>query len=147
MARVARSSRNCSIRDANPNADFSFNFGLDFSAFGAPGATYRSIYSETRTNQLSFGLRGDIDAIDGTWDVIVSQGKSKLDVRLEGYASLERTRTLFTRSPNWGYGFFAQGNSGVPGGGFSGGVATCTVGHARVPNHGEISQDCSKPSS
>jgi iron complex outermembrane receptor protein len=127
---------------ANRNADFNFNFGLDFSAFGAPGAHDRSIYSETRTGQISFGLRGDIEAFDGTWDVIVSEGKSKLDVRLEGYASLERTRTLFTRSPNWGYGFFAQGNSAPPGGGFSGGVARCTSGMPVFRNHAEISKDC-----
>jgi outer membrane receptor protein involved in Fe transport len=124
----------------NPNANYSFNFGLDFSAFGAPGAHDRSIYSETRTGQVNFGLRGDIDAFDGTWDVLIAEGKSKLDVRLEGYASLERTRTLFTRSPNWGYGFFAQGNA--QGGGFSGGVARCTSGMPVFRNHGDISEDC-----
>jgi iron complex outermembrane recepter protein len=129
---------------ANPNADFNFNFGLDFSAFGAPGAHDRSIYSETRTNQLAFGLRGDFAAIDGTWDVLVSEGKAKLDIRLEGYASLERTRTLFTRSPNWGFGFFAQGNSTPPGGGFSGGVARCTSGMPVFRNHADISEDCLK---
>jgi outer membrane receptor protein involved in Fe transport len=128
----------------DPDADFSFNYGLDFSAFGAAGAHDRSIYSETRTNQISFGLRGDVDGIDGTWDVLVSEGRSKLDVRLEGYASLERTRTLFTRSPNWGYGFFAQGNAGVPGGGFSGGVARCTSGMPVFRNHADISEDCLK---
>jgi iron complex outermembrane receptor protein len=128
----------------DPNANFNFNFGLDFSAFGAPGSHDRSIYSETRTGQISFGLRGDVEAIDGTWDVIVSEGKSKLDIRLEGYASLERTRTLFTRSPNWGYGFFAQGNSAPPGGGFSGGVARCTTGMPVFRNHGDISEDCLK---
>lgn len=127
---------------ANPNEDWSFNFGLDFAAYGAPGAQFRSIYSESRTNQLSFGLRGDLDAIDGTWDVMVSQGKAKLDIRLEGYASLERTRTLFTRSPNWGYGFFAQGNAAPPGNGFSGGVATCTSGMPVWREHSEVSQDC-----
>jgi outer membrane receptor protein involved in Fe transport len=126
----------------NPNADWSFNFGLDFASFGAPGAHHRSVYSETRTNQLSLGLTGDIDAIDGTWDIVASRGTAKLDLHLKGYASLERTRTLFTRSPNWGYGFFAQGNSGVPGGGFSGGVATCTTGMPVWRNHAEISQDC-----
>jgi iron complex outermembrane receptor protein len=129
---------------SNPNANYNFNFGLDFSAFGAPGAHDRSIYSETRTGQVSFGLRGDIEAFDGTWDVLVAEGKSKLDVRLEGYASLERTRTLFTRSPNWGYGFFAQGNSAPPGGGFSGGVARCTSGMPVFRNHGDVSEDCLK---
>src|SRR5690606_26482868 len=94
----------------DPNADESINFGLAFASFGVPGANHRSIYSESRTNQISVGLRGGIDAIDGSWDLIVSRGKAKLDLNLRGYASLERTRTLFTRSPNWGYGYFQQGN-------------------------------------
>jgi outer membrane receptor protein involved in Fe transport len=126
----------------NPEADWSFNYGMDFGDFGAPGNLYRSIFSETRTNQASFGLKGDIDAIDGTWDVIVSQGSAKLDLRLEGYASLTRVRTILG-SPNFGYGFFAQGNAAPPGNGFSGGIATCASG---VPvfgrSHGAISQDC-----
>jgi outer membrane receptor protein involved in Fe transport len=132
------------LLDSRQDADasWSFNYGLDFASFGVPGAHHRSIYSETRTNQLSFGLRGDIDAFDGSWDIIVSQGTAKLDLNLKGYASLERTRTLFTRSPNWGYGFFAQGNSGVPGGGFSGGVATCTTGMPVFRPHDQVSQDC-----
>ena len=126
----------------DPEADWSFNYGMDFGDFGAPGNLYRSIFSESRTNQLSFGLKGQLDAIDGTWDVIASKGQAKLDLHLEGYASLTRVRTLLG-SPNWGYGFFAQGNSQPPGNGFSGGIATCTSG---VPvfgaNHGNISQDC-----
>ncbi len=126
----------------NPEADWSFNYGMDFGDFGAPGNLYRSIFSETRTNQASFGLRGELEAIDGTWDLIVSQGTAKLDLRLEGYASLTRVRTILG-SPNFGYGFFAQGNSAPPGNGFSGGIATCTSG---VPvfgrSHGAISQDC-----
>jgi iron complex outermembrane recepter protein len=126
----------------DPEANWSFNYGMDFGDFGAPGNYYRSVFSESRTNTLSFGLNGKIDGIDGTWDVIASKGAAKLDLHLEGYASLTRVRTLLG-SPNWGYGFFAQGNSAPPGFGFSGGVATCTSG---VPvfsgNHGDISQDC-----
>ena len=126
----------------DPEANWSFNYGMDFGDFGAPGNYYRSIFSESRTNQLSFGLNGRLDAIDGTWDVVASKGQAKLDVHLEGYASLTRVRTVLG-SPNWGYGFFAQGNSGTPGNGFSGGISTCTSG---VPvfnrNHGDISQDC-----
>jgi outer membrane receptor protein involved in Fe transport len=127
---------------AQPDADWSFNYGMDFGDFGAPGNYYRSIFSETRTDQVSFGLKGQISGIDGTWDLVASEGDAKLDIRLEGYASLTRVRTLLG-SPNWGRGFFAQGNSAPPGFGFSGGIATCTSG---VPvfntNHANISQDC-----
>ena len=87
---------------------------MDFGDFGAPGNLYRSVFSETRTNQMSFGLKGEIEAIDGSWDIIASKGTAKLDLRLEGYASLARVRTILG-SPNWGYGFFAQGNCGASG--------------------------------
>ena len=107
-----------------------------------PFADLRSVYSETRTNQISVGLRGELEALDGRWDLIVSRGTSKLDVLLKGYASLESVRTVFTRVPNWGYGMFAQGNSGAPGGGFSGGVARCTSGMPVFRPHNQVSQDC-----
>ncbi|HMB73593.1 MAG TPA: TonB-dependent receptor, partial [Gammaproteobacteria bacterium] len=87
-------------------------------------------------------LRGDVDAIDGTWDVLVSQGKAKLDLLLQGYASLEAVRTLFTHAPNWGHGFFAQGNGAAPGNGFSGGVATCDSGMPVWRRHDEVTSDC-----
>jgi iron complex outermembrane recepter protein len=133
----------------DPEATWTFGYGMDFGDFGAPGNLYRSVFSETRTNQLSFGLKGKLDAIDGTWDVIASKGAAKLDIHLEGYASLTRVRTLLA-SPNFGKGFFAQGNSGAPGFGFSGGIAQCTSGIPVFPtpgvpgsgNHGSISQDC-----
>ena len=95
----------------DPEATWSFNYGMDFGDFGAPGNLYRSVFSETRTNQGAFGLKGKLDGIDGTWDVVVSKGTAKLDLHLEGYASLTRVRTLLA-SPNFGKGFFAQGNSG-----------------------------------
>jgi iron complex outermembrane receptor protein len=129
---------------AQPNQDWSFNYGLDFPNHGVPGSEYRSIYNETRTNNFSIGLRGDVEAIDGSWDVIVSRGTAKLDVLLKGYASLERLRTVFTRSPNWGTGFFRQGNAGAPGNGFSGGVARCTTGMPVFRSHDQVSEDCMK---
>ena len=85
---------------------------MDFGDFGAPGNLYRSVFSETRTNQMSFGLKGEIEGIDGTWDIVVSQGTAKLDLRLEGYASLTRVRTLLGVA-ELRQGFFAQGNSGA----------------------------------
>ena len=123
---------------SSPNEPWSFNYGLDFSDWGIPGYE-RAIYSATRTTQLNFGLRGDISGIDGTWDIVASQGGSKLDMSYSGYASLTRTRTIF-QSPNFGQGFFQQANP--EGGGFAGGIATCTSGMPVFRNHSEISQDC-----
>ncbi|RPI60556.1 MAG: TonB-dependent receptor, partial [Lysobacterales bacterium] len=109
---------------------------------GTPGADLRSIYSETRTQQQSFGLRGELEGIDGSWDLIVSEGTAKLDLLLKGYASLESVRSVFTRFPNWGTGMFIQGNAGPPGNGFSGGVARCTSGMPVFRSHDQVSQDC-----
>jgi len=125
----------------DPEATWSFNYGMDFGDFGAPGNLYRSVFSESRTNQAAFGLKGKLEGIDGTWDIVASQGTAKLDLHLEGYASLTRVRTLLA-SPNFGKGFFAQGNSGAPGFGFSGGIAQCTTGVPVFGDHGNISQDC-----
>lgn len=129
---------------ANPNADFSFNYNLDFSDWGIPDYE-RQIHSGTKTQQLNFGLKGELSGIDGTWTLVVSKGSAKSDTHLNGMASLARVRTLLT-SPNWGTGFYQQGNAGAygggQGGGFSGGVATCTSGIPTFRNHSQISQDC-----
>jgi outer membrane receptor protein involved in Fe transport len=123
---------------ANPNAPWTLNYSMDFSDFGVPGYE-RAIFSATRTTQVNFGLRGDIPAIDGTWDIVASKGSSKLDMSYSGYASLTRTRAI-TQAPNYGQGFFQQANP--EGGGFAGGIATCTSGLPIFRNHSDISQDC-----
>ncbi len=68
-----------------------------------------------------------MSALDGTWDITASHGTSTLGLLLQGYAALSQVRAVI-QSPNFGKGFFAQGNSGPPGNGFAGGVATCTSG-------------------
>src|SRR5262249_15061347 len=65
----------------NPEADWSLNYGMDFGDYGVPGNYYRSVFTESRTNQALLGLKGRIDAIDGTWDVVASDGQAKLDLR------------------------------------------------------------------
>ena len=46
------------------------------------------------------------------------------------------------QSPNYGRGFFRQGNAAPPGNGFAGGVATCTSGVPVFRPHSDITQDC-----
>jgi outer membrane receptor protein involved in Fe transport len=62
-------------------------------------------------------------------------------MKLPGYVSRERYRALVA-SPNYGHGFFAQGN--VPGGGFAAGVASCASGVPIFGPHDQISADCLK---
>jgi iron complex outermembrane receptor protein len=123
----------------NPNAPWNLSYTLDFAHFGLGRS--RSIDSETRTNQLSFGLRGALDGIDGTWDVVGSHGTTDMGLLLVGYAALERVRQLI-QSPNYGRGFFRQANAGPPGNGFAGGVASCTSGVPVFRPHSDISRDC-----
>jgi len=123
----------------NPNATWNLSYTLDFPYFGL--GRPRSIDSSTRTNQISFGLQGDLAGIDGTWDIVGSHGTTNLGLVLEGYAALERVRTLI-QSPNYGYGFFRQANAAPPGNGFAGGVATCTSGVPVFRPHSDITQDC-----
>jgi outer membrane receptor protein involved in Fe transport len=126
----------------NPNEDWSFNYSIDFIHVQAPGSEFKSIFTESRTNQVSAGLRGDIEAIDGTWDMVVASGTAKADIRFKGFNSLERTRTVFTRAPNWGRGFIRQGNAAPPGNGFSGGWSTCTSGMPVFRPHNQVTEDC-----
>jgi outer membrane receptor protein involved in Fe transport len=123
----------------NPNLPWNLSYSLDFPYYGM--GTGRSIDSTQRTNQYSFGLRGRLEAIDGGWDIVASHGTSTLGLLLEGYAGLERIRAIM-QSPNFGTGFFRQGNAGPPGNGFAGGVAQCTTGFPVFRPHDQISQDC-----
>jgi iron complex outermembrane recepter protein len=123
----------------NPNAPWNLSYTLDFAHFGL--GRPRSIDSEQRTNQLTFGLRGALDGIDGTWDVVGSHGTTNMGLLLVGYAALERVRQLI-QSPNYGRGFFRQANAGPPGNGFAGGVASCTSGVPVFRPHSDITQDC-----
>ena len=126
-------------RTGNPNAPWNLSYSLDFAHFGI--GRPRSIDSETRTNQLSFGLTGNLEGIDGSWDVVASHGTTDTGLLLVGYAGLERVRQLI-QSPNYGRGFFRQANAGPPGNGFAGGVASCTSGVPVFRPHSDITQDC-----
>ncbi len=124
---------------SNVNAPWNLSYTLDFAHFGL--GRPRSIDSEQRTNQLSFGLRGGIDGIDGSWDIVGSHGTTDQGLLLVGYAALERVRQLI-QSPNYGRGFFRQANAGPPGNGFAGGVASCESGVPVFRPHSDITQDC-----
>ena len=124
---------------ANKEATWNLSYSLDFPYYGL--GLPRSIDSTQRTNQYSFGLQGKLASIDGSWDIVASHGSSTLGLLLEGYVALERFRTIM-QSPNFGQGFFRQGNAGPPGNGFAGGVAQCTSGIPVFRPHNQISQDC-----
>jgi len=123
----------------NPNTPFNLSYSLDFPYYGL--GKPRTVDTTQRTDQFSLGLRGKVSALDGSWDITASHGTSTLGLLLQGYAALSQVRAVI-QSPNFGKGFFAQGNSGPPGNGFAGGVATCTSGVPVFSPHSAISQDC-----
>lgn len=121
----------------NPEANWQLNHFFDYALYdkGAP----RLIDTETNTWQLQLGVEGELPAIDGSWDVVGASGKSTTVLNLQGYAGLERYRGVVT-SPNYGRGFFRQGNT--IGNGFSGGIAQCTSGLPIFRPHDDVTQDC-----
>ena len=124
---------------ADPNQPFNLSYSLDFPYYGI--GKPRTVDTTQRTDQFTIGLRGKLGVVDGTWDITASHGTSTLGLLLQGYAALSQVRAVI-QSPNFGKGFFAQGNAGPPGNGFAGGVATCTSGVPVFSPHAAISQDC-----
>lgn len=122
---------------SNPEEPWLLNHFFDYPLYdkGAP----RLIDTESNTWQLQLGMEGDIPAIDGSWDIVGATGRSMTVLNLQGYAGLERYRAV-VQSPNYGRGFFRQGN--LQGGGFSGGIAQCTSGLPIFRNHDDVTQDC-----
>lgn len=123
----------------NPESSWQVNHFFDYPLYdkGAP----RLIDSSTNTWQLQMGLEGELPSIDGSWDIVGASGRSQTILNLQGYAGLERYRAV-VQAPNYGKGFFRQGN--IPGNGFSGGVAQCTSGIPIFFNHSEVTEDCLK---
>jgi outer membrane receptor protein involved in Fe transport len=116
----------------DPNGDFIIQKTVDYMA-------PRSLINASRTFQLSFGLQGDIEAIDGSWDFSASHGNSFSTVNYLGYMSLARYRAIAS-APNFGKGFQRQGNPEA--GGFSSGTGFCTSGIPFFFDKSEMSEDC-----
>ena len=125
---------------ANPEATWSMNYHLDFPHHVA-SIPPRSLDSSTRTNQLLLGLEGDIAAIDGGWDVVVSHGSSLTDIVMTGFVGTESFRAVM-QSPNFGVGFYREGNPNPTGGITGAGIATCESGIPVFRDHSLITPDC-----
>lgn len=117
---------------ANPNADWTLNRSLDF--IGA-----RRTANDSTTYQVTGGLQGNLETIDGTWEVYASYGSTLGQTQMRGFGSVERWRTIAS-SPNYGQGFYYEGNAEV-GNNFGGGIGQCDSG---LPIFGDapIDQGC-----
>ncbi|MEH3108421.1 MAG: TonB-dependent receptor, partial [Sphingomonas fennica] len=115
---------------ANPNGPWQLTQYLNYAN--------RTARTEVYTYNMVAGIQARIPDTDWTAEIYGSQGESQTSASLQGFASLERYRTIVT-APNWGQGFRAQGNAGF--GGFGASTATCTSG-LNPFSQGPISRDC-----
>lgn len=114
----------------DPDAPWQLNNYLNYANRGDT--------SDVFTYQILAGLQGKIPGTDWTWEAYGSQGQSRTNSNLTGFASLARYRALI-QAPNWGANFMAQGNPEF--GGFGASTAVCTSGlnpFDAIPT----SQDC-----
>jgi outer membrane receptor protein involved in Fe transport len=112
------------------NRDVSLNRNLDF-------LDRRRTENRSTTYNVIAGLEGSLPN-DWVWDVSMSHGESETVASMFGFASLQRYRAVAS-SPNFGRGFFTQGNAAE--GGFASGSGTCTSGLPLVQEF-QVSQDC-----
>jgi len=112
----------------DPNAGWALNRGMDYIG-------PRRTENNSRMFQLTAGVTGGLDAIDGTWDVYFSHGETDTESNLLGFGDLTNYRNV-VQSANYGRGAV------VPGVGFvGGGTGRCTTGFP-IFGQFEVSQDC-----
>ncbi|MBO9670617.1 MAG: TonB-dependent receptor [Sphingobium sp.] len=119
---------------SNPTGTFALRAMLPFN---------RGSVTDVFTYNMTAGLDGKVPGTDWTWTVFAQQGESETNVLQTGFVSLQRLRAVM-QAPNWGAGFKATGNSGLPDNGFGGATATCTSGINPFSYlyGGSVSQDC-----
>jgi iron complex outermembrane recepter protein len=101
----------------------------------------RSTLDDSKLYQLMVGIQGNVDAIDGSWDVYYSTGNTETQNESRGFGDLQQYRNIVSGSANYGRGAVVLGpGTTTP---FQGttGTAGCTSG---IPIFGdfEVSADC-----
>ncbi|WP_338245035.1 TonB-dependent receptor domain-containing protein [Aurantiacibacter hainanensis] len=102
----------------------------------------RETFTDVQTYNLTAGLEGFIPGTALAWETFVSHGISSTYAKQTGVNSLSRFKAVLS-APNFGEGFFAQGNQGPPNFGFGASSASCTTGlNFFNPPAGGFSEDC-----
>ena len=102
----------------------------------------RETFTDVTTYNLTAGLEGSIPSTSFVWEAFVSHGISSTYAKQTGIYSLSRFQAVMS-SPNFGEGFFEQGNQGSPNFGFGASNASCTTGlNLFNPPAGGFSEDC-----
>lgn len=110
----------------DPDADWTMERVLDFMG-------PRRSHNESSVYQVMAGIEGSLGDSSWQYEAYASHGKTTVLNFLEGFASLERYRTLVA-APDFGRNYF-------PDAAFGGYVISCTSGLPIVEEF-EISQDC-----
>jgi outer membrane receptor protein involved in Fe transport len=100
----------------------------------------RSTTNKGQTFQLLSGLRGNIDNIDGSWDVYVSHGETDYAQHNTGFGDLQNYRNIVQQA-NYGRGSIATAPGVTTPFTGNGGTATCTTG-LPIFEQFTISDDC-----
>jgi len=102
----------------------------------------RETFTDVTTYNLTAGLEGYVPGTSFAWEAFVSHGISSTYAKQTGIYSLSRFQAV-VGAPNFGEGFFAQGNQGPPNFGFGASSASCTSGlNLYNPPAGGFSEDC-----
>jgi outer membrane receptor protein involved in Fe transport len=104
-----------------PNATWTLSRVQDY--LGIP----RSTTNKGQTFQVLTGVSGDIDKIDGSWDVYISHGETDYAQHNVGFGDLQNYRNIVTQ-PNYGRGAIALAPGVTTPFTGNGGTATCTSG-------------------
>jgi outer membrane receptor protein involved in Fe transport len=120
------------ILDSRPNPNASWFLGDTTTYIGK-----RTEDSTNTTYQILFGLQGNFESNDWTWEAYVSHGANNLNATFGGFLSVERYRFLVA-SPNYGRDASSIGNQY---GGRVSGVLKCTTGLPIMQDF-TPSQDC-----
>lgn len=117
------------------NEPWILNRVIDF--LGEP----RSTANDSKLFQMMVGIQGDVDAIDGSWDVYYSTGQTETQNELRGFGDLQQYRNIVAGSANYGRGAVVLGPITTTPFQGSGGTASCTSGLPIFADF-EVSPDC-----
>jgi iron complex outermembrane recepter protein len=118
-----------------PNAPWALSRVMDY--LDEP----RSTSNDSKLYQLMAGIAGEVDGIDGSWDVYYSTGNTETQNEERGFGDLQQYRNIVAGSANFGRGAVVLGPGTTTPFQGTAGTAGCTSG---IPIFGdfEVSADC-----
>jgi len=101
----------------------------------------RSTHNDSKVYQLMVGITGDVEAIDGSWDVYFSTGNTETQNEARGFGDLQQYRNIVSGSANYGKAAAVMGPGTTTPFQGTAGTAGCTSG-IPIFDDFELSADC-----